>query len=125
VNEIVWKAEEKAELARAAGGDLLFVDMESAGIASACREFGVPFVIIRAISDTAEETLPFDLNRCRKRDGEISGVRVALRAAIQPGTIPRLSDLRMRCIEGSEKLAAFVTQLLGEHFKCRAESAAS
>jgi len=111
-DEIVWRADDKAALARSVGGDYLFVDMESAGIAPICREYGVPFVIVRAISDSAEESLPFDLNRCRNRSGEISPVRVAGHALIRPSSLRRLQDLRARCIDGSRKLAEFVAGLL-------------
>lgn len=40
---------------RAAFPDALAVEMEAAAIAQSCRQFGIPFVVIRALSDLADE----------------------------------------------------------------------
>jgi adenosylhomocysteine nucleosidase len=48
--------EAKAQCARETGA--LAVDMESATVAAFCREKGVPFLALRAISDTAGDSLP-------------------------------------------------------------------
>ena len=52
----VATAADKAELRRRTGA--IAVDLESFPIAKLARQFGVPFAVIRAVSDSAERTLP-------------------------------------------------------------------
>jgi adenosylhomocysteine nucleosidase len=40
--------------------DLLAVEMEGAAVAQVCFEFGIPFAVVRTISDRADENSPFD-----------------------------------------------------------------
>jgi len=53
---IVGEAQEKAALALATGA--IAVDMESAQIARAATAAGLPFAVVRAVSDRAADTLP-------------------------------------------------------------------
>lgn len=45
---------------RAAGHDVLAVEMEGAAVAQVCREHGLPFAAVRTISDRADDGAPGD-----------------------------------------------------------------
>jgi hypothetical protein len=75
---------------------LAAVDLESAAYARAAVEAGVPWLCLRAISDTAEEALPALLNRCRDGGGAVQRGRVARGLLKEPGAVPALLSLRQR-----------------------------
>lgn len=102
---------EKAEWASQIGEAPAAVDMESAAWARAAAAHGIPYLVIRAVSDDALDELPGYLSRCMDKDGGIRRSAVALRALAQPSTIPTLLQMRRRVRDCSDRLAAFV-----EHF---------
>ena len=83
-------------------------DLETAAIAAVAAARGVPFVVIRAISDPAEEALPFDFNDCLDPSGRISRTKVVARAALHPSLIAPLWRLRGRARTCSQRLADVV-----------------
>ena len=95
-----------------AGGPVAAVDLETASYARAASLRGLPYVALRAISDTAEESLPLDFNTLRDRTGAVDSRRVALRALTRPRLLPSLWDWRRRVSFCSEKLARAVQTLL-------------
>jgi adenosylhomocysteine nucleosidase len=94
------------------GGPVAAVDLETATYARAASLRGIPYVALRAISDTAEESLPLDFNTLRDRAGAVDNRRVALRALTHPRLLPPLWDWRRRVSFCSEKLARAVQTLL-------------
>jgi len=88
------------------------VDLESAAYAAVAARNGIPYVVLRAICDPAEEPLPFDLNRCRDRRGRVSQRKVVARAMLHPGDIAALWSLRRRVAVCSIKLARLVDEIL-------------
>jgi adenosylhomocysteine nucleosidase len=96
-----------AESAAAAGG-VAAVDMESAGWARGAAAAGVPFVVVRAISDTASDSLPDYLADCVGANGGIRRSAVIARALARPGSIRTLWRLRRRTTACAERLAGFV-----------------
>ena len=105
-------AGEKAELAASTGAPAV-CDMESAAWARAAAEKGLPYLILRAVSDTADEDLPRYLARCMNAEGGISRARVALFALLHPTTIPQLLRMRRRVSECGERLGDVLQEFVG------------
>ncbi len=108
-DRILAKADEKRRFAEPRPADeTACVDMESAPIARICTERNLPYVGLRAITDTFDEDLPMDLNECRGRDGNIDTMRVMWSAVHHPSAISGLMELRRRARECSQTLARCV-----------------
>jgi len=90
------------------------VDLETAAIAEVAHARGVPYVALRAVSDTAEETLPVDLDRFIDARGRIRRLAILRRAVRQPSIVPGLWELRRRAGLCSEKLAAALAAWIEE-----------
>lgn len=101
-------AQKQALSDSAAPGEIAAVDMDSAGWARAAATTGVPFVIVRAISDRTADELPQYLPSCVGRHGGIDRGAVVARALLRPSSIPTLWRLRRRAVACGEKLADFV-----------------
>jgi hypothetical protein len=81
------------------------VDLESAAAADWARQNEVPIVLLRAVSDGAEEDLPFDFNRMVGADGRIRRKKVLLAALVRPSALSRLWMLRGRVKCCAQKLS--------------------
>ena len=78
-------------------GGAAVVDLESAAFVEAADEAGVPWLVLRAVADTADESLPAWLDRCRDANGAIRRARVVC---------GRCSATRGRCPDCSTCAAA-------------------
>lgn len=113
VDRPVVSARAKAVLAAASGGDaVLAVDMESAAWAREAAVRGVPYLILRVISDTAEEELPDFLPDCVGPDGSIRRGEVARRALLHPGSWGTLLRMRRRLHDASGALGTFLAEIV-------------
>jgi adenosylhomocysteine nucleosidase len=113
VDEIICEAKAKRRLAENfADGEVVWVDMESAAIASVCGSLNVPFLIVRSISDALDEDLPLDFNRCRTSNGRVSARKVIGSLLVRPRALKGLIELQRRSEKCAERLAAFITELL-------------
>jgi nucleoside phosphorylase len=68
-------------------------DLESWPMSAAAREAGVPWAVLRAVSDTAADTLPAFLEASRGPEGSLRRGRVAASALLRPWTLPALLRL--------------------------------
>lgn len=81
---------DKAELRRAAGDDAIAVDMESHHAGAYAGRHGLPFGMLRAISDGADHALPAVAGRAMRPDGSVDVLGVLTGLARDPGQIPAL-----------------------------------
>jgi nucleoside phosphorylase len=107
-------AADKAAAAASAGPPPAAVDMESAAWARTAAAQGVPYLIVRIVTDTAEEELPGYLSRCMDSEGGIRRSSVALSALAHPRSIPTLRRMRRTVLDCADRLASFVTALVAE-----------
>ncbi len=106
IHHVAVTAAEKAELA-ATGA--MAVDMEAGILAARAQEWNIPFYCIRAVTDTAAETLPLDFNRMRNTDSRFSRAKIVMAALRRPTIlVPELRKLDRRCRQTSAALGEFV-----------------
>jgi nucleoside phosphorylase len=102
---IADSADEKRRLAQQAGTGLALVDLESAAYVAAARARAVPWLVLRAVSDRADESLPALLNRSLDAGGAVNRGRVLRGLLGDPGALPQLLALRKRVGQCAEVLA--------------------
>ena len=90
---------EKEHLGRLTGA--IALDMESAAIGSVARAQGVPFAVVRTVSDVAREDLPLDFNAFLGPWGWLRGVGAML---IRPSSLVGLNRLRRQSRLAAERL---------------------
>jgi adenosylhomocysteine nucleosidase len=88
------------------------VDLESADYIGAAVRAGLPWIVLRAVSDTADEALPGLLNRCRDEGGAVRRGSVVRGLLGDPGALPALLGLRRRVQQGAEVLSRATAALL-------------
>lgn len=108
-DRIATTVREKQELRGSTNADA--VEMESAAIGDVCRERGLPFATVRAISDMADEDLPLDFNQLSKPDRSLDYGRLALAVAKSPGKIGALMRLQKNSQLAAERLAAVLARV--------------
>jgi adenosylhomocysteine nucleosidase len=72
VDRVLTKSGDKRQLHVDTGA--VGVDMESAAIGEVAQKHGVPFLIVRAISDGAQDDLPIDFNLFLRPSGWAAGI---------------------------------------------------
>lgn len=111
---IVGSAAAKAELRRASGA--AGVDMESHQVARAARAAGLPFAVVRAVSDTADRALPQSARAGFKTrpgsDGQPDVGAVILALARRPWELPALIQTALdaaKAMRSLERAARMLT----------------
>ena len=101
---------EKKKLRAQTGADA--VEMESAAIHAICRERKIPCIMVRVISDTANEDLPLDFNALAKPDKNLDFGKLFLAIAKSPGKIPALMQLQKKTKFAAEQLAEVLAKVI-------------
>jgi nucleoside phosphorylase len=102
----------RAEAAIQAALPAVAADLESAAYARVAAAWPLPYLVVRAVLDPADEQLPLDFEACRDASGRVSNVRVLLRALARPRRLADLWRLRSRLAGGAARLGAFAADLL-------------
>ncbi len=106
----VVSLEGKRHLAERTGA--VAVDMESHAVARVAADAGVPFLVLRAVADTAHDVLPSWLGGMLNRDGT-PNAGVALRRLLAgPWRLPGLLRLAGRSRAAEQALAAVAAVLM-------------
>lgn len=103
-------AAEKAELWKQTGADA--VEMESSVIRTICREFGIPSVTVRVISDDAHEDLPLDFNALMSSEDRIHLLKLLGAVLRQPGRIPKLLQFQRQTVAAARRLGSVLEMLV-------------
>jgi adenosylhomocysteine nucleosidase len=104
VDRIVQTAAEKSRL----GFFGEAVDMESALIMARASEAAVPVITVRAVSDSANEDLPLDFDRCLTPQGAIRPMRLVNAIVSGPDRLPKLIRFGRQSTMAAKKLASFL-----------------
>ncbi|MGI9415747.1 MAG: hypothetical protein ACR2PM_18870 [Hyphomicrobiales bacterium] len=108
VTEPVMTPDAKRRLAETSGAGA--VDVESAAVGTAAAERGVPFLVIRAIADTAEQALPAAALKATGPDGSVSAARALLAIAARPGQTGDMLRLARQTARAKRTLARVAHQ---------------
>lgn len=92
--ETLLTADQKAAAFGASG--CLAVDMESHAVAAVAARYGLPFLALRAIADTADTPLPAFVTGAVKANGETAILRAMGALAVRPWQLPAALRLSRR-----------------------------
>jgi adenosylhomocysteine nucleosidase len=87
------------------------VDMETVACARAAAEFNVPWIVIRVVTDSLDDTMPLDFNQLNDGNGQTSVLRIVLAAIAKPSSFGGLIQLGGRAKAGTRLLHDALHQL--------------
>jgi adenosylhomocysteine nucleosidase len=108
-DKLIGTSSEKGELGRITKA--LVVDMESAYVAQACAEKGVPFGCIRAISDSVNMELSRHMIQITSQ-GRISAIRLVSAVLRSPKTLLEMQQLAKNTRIAARKLSSTLCEVL-------------
>lgn len=101
-------ANDTGEKQRLRASGAVAIDMEAAGVAARAHRAGLPFCCIKVVSDCAEESFPFDLNKFRTSEGRIARGKIVVQALTHPNRLPVLFQLKRRTGDAATALGEFL-----------------
>jgi adenosylhomocysteine nucleosidase len=110
-SRIVVRSSEKRALRETTGADA--VEMESSIVRQVCREARLPSVTVRVISDTAQEDLPLDFNRCLTADARLDYVRLVAHVLASPRRVLGVLALQRHSRQAARALAEVLGRVMG------------
>lgn len=110
-NRIVVQAGEKQKLANEYP-NCASLDMESYPMARQAEGVGVPWMVVRGITDDINEDMPLDFNRYIGADGETATAKVAMAVCLRFWKIPALIDFGKNAQKTANSIAEAVKTLI-------------
>ena len=107
----IARAAKKRELALRFGADL--VDMEGAAVAEVAEAHGLPFLVVKAVSDEMDFELP-PLQEFVDAEGRFQGARFGFWAAWHPQWWPAIAQLKKRSDVAAAALAEKLREVIAE-----------
>jgi adenosylhomocysteine nucleosidase len=111
VDQVVVHPEQKQKLYAQSGA--LAVEMETSALVQLAQEKQIPFLSIRAISDTASQEL-IDVSPLLSPDGEVSPLKAGWYVATHPGSLKSLNTLRQHASRATNVLTDFIPRIISE-----------
>jgi adenosylhomocysteine nucleosidase len=87
------------------------IDMETSVLAQMAAVRKVPFLSVRAITDTVDEEL-IDVSSFIEKDGQVSTLKAGWYVLTHPGTIPRFISLQGIAHQGTKNITEFLIAFL-------------
>ena len=107
VSRIIGSAEDKRRVAQQTGA--IALDMESGEIGASAAKYGIPFLVVRSVSDLLDEDLPLDFNLfLRPR----SWPQALWASAARPRGVLELVRLRRQMLAASRRLTGWLIEWL-------------
>ncbi|MDZ4818917.1 MAG: hypothetical protein SGJ20_08100 [Planctomycetota bacterium] len=111
VDRVVTQPSEKLSLGQQ--HHALAVDMETYAVAQVCQQEKQPFIAIRVISDSVEDTLPRDIERLLRKPRLAQDVGAAAGGAIRRrASIKDLGKVLEQAVVSAERLAHFLEGMI-------------
>jgi len=111
VPDLVVTPQDKASLRRAIPDEPAVVDLESSAVVAALADVGIPWIVLRAVTDTADEALPPIVRSSRDEQG-LHRVRMVGNALRDPAAAADLWRLGRRMRACAHALATAAEQVL-------------
>ena len=109
---VIGQAQDKRRLSRLSGA--IALDMESSALGAVAARRGVPFAIVRTVSDLVDEDLPLDFNMFLRPTGWLNGLQVLL---THPSSLVGLNRLRKQIRMAAERLTKLFVCYATEGFE--------
>lgn len=105
VDQVVHRPEEKKALGE--DHDAIAIDMETSTLAQMAAVRNLPFLSVRAISDTVDQEL-IDVSPLMEEDGKISPLKAGWYVITHPQSIPTFISLREIAQKGTKNITEFL-----------------
>ena len=109
VDAVVHRPEEKKTLGETYGA--MALDMETSTLAKIAADKDLPFLSVRAISDTLDQEL-VDVSSFMEKDGEISKLKAGWYVLTHPGSLKDFKNLKEIANQATDNLTEFLMAFL-------------